>query len=132
MNGCIFCDVVRENEPHHEIWWRNKNHIAFLDAAPSRPGHTLVIPNNHIENILDLYDEDYADLMGAVKEVGNKLRAFYKVPRLGIVVEGMAIAHVHVHLIPIRNKGDLGIFSQYGVKDGELSLLGEQLRLFLK
>ena len=100
--------------------------MAFLDITPNQPGHTLVVPVEHSENVLDLEVDAYISLMAAVKDVSNKLRSFYNIPRVGIVIEGLTVAHVHVHVIPIRKQGDL--LNQHVLKEGELSALGEQLR----
>jgi diadenosine tetraphosphate (Ap4A) HIT family hydrolase len=44
MQNCVFCSVVKNNTPHHEIWYEDENHIAFLDYKPTGRAHTLVIP----------------------------------------------------------------------------------------
>ncbi len=81
---------------------------------------------------MDLENDTYISLMSAVKRVSNELRSFYNIPRIGIVIEGLTVAHIHVHVIPIRKKGDLGVFNQYVLKEGELRILGEQLRSSLR
>ena len=91
-------------------------------------GHTLVIPRNHCTNILDLSPGEYTDLMMTAKDVAHRMRSFFNVPRIAFIVEGMSVAHVHVHLVPVSTKGQLGTFSRYHPLPGEMSHLGEQLR----
>lgn len=130
MADCIFCNVISKNEPHHEIWWKDDNHIAFLDLAPNKKGHTLVIPRKHQEELFAMSETNYVDLMIASREVALLLKKVLLKKRIGVVIEGMSIDHIHVHLIPIENSGDLETFSEYKLEEGELEKLGEDLRRF--
>lgn len=128
MKDCIFCNVVDTNEPHHEIWWQDDFHIAFLDLSPTTRGHTLLIPRNHSGDIFEMTEESYINLMLAIKKVGTRMKEFFDVPRVAVMLEGMHVDHTHVHLYPIKNKGALGVFAEYDLKEGELEELGKELR----
>lgn len=128
MKECIFCTIASHNEPHHEIWWSDESFVAFLDASPTQRGHTLLIPRKHQENILDVSVNEYNDLMSAARVVGNRMREFFNVPGTAMIVEGMSVAHLHVHLIPISERGQLGSFPKYEITSKEMAELGEQLR----
>ncbi len=128
MEDCIFCNIVDKNEPHHEIWWQDDASIAFLDANPCVKGHTLLIPRKHSGDIFEMSEESYVNLMLAIKKVGTRMKEFFDVPRVAVILEGMHVDHTHVHLYPIKNKGDLGVFAEYDLKEGELEELGKELR----
>lgn len=102
--------------------------MAFLDAAPVKLGHTLVIPRKHTEEVLSLSEEEYVHLMTDVRAVAKKMKAFFNVPRVAIIVEGMSVGHVHVHLIPIYKSGDLAAFNKYDLQPGESEKLANELR----
>ncbi|WP_259331040.1 HIT domain-containing protein, partial [Bacillus sonorensis] len=55
MDKCIFCDIVRQKISCFEIY-KNDFVTAFLDINPISYGHTLIIPNNHIERLDHLND----------------------------------------------------------------------------
>ncbi len=128
MDSCVFCSVVAHNEPFHEIWWSDGTHIAFLDANPVQKGHTLIIPKKHTGNILDLSDEEYKTFLLAAKKVASELRRFFEIERVGMIVEGFGVDHVHIHLIPLHKRGDLGVTPIYPMTVEEFSMLGGELR----
>ncbi|MEI6511535.1 MAG: HIT family protein [Candidatus Uhrbacteria bacterium] len=100
MTDCLFCKIIAGEIPCHKIW-EDESHLAFLDIFPMRPGHALVIPKTHAPEIFDLDDAAYDSLMRATRVVANRLRAAMSVPRVGVVVKGFEVDHVHVHLVPI-------------------------------
>jgi histidine triad (HIT) family protein len=130
MENCVFCGIVKENKPHHEIWYEDENHIAFLDIYPCQKGHTLVIPKKHTDSIVDLSEDEYADLFRSAYRVSKKLKAFSQSKRMSVVVDGYSVGHVHVHLIPTNKEGDLGDFPRYTLTEGELSDIGDRLKAY--
>ena len=58
MKDCIFCKIVRNEIPSYTVY-EDDIVKAFLDISQGTPGHTLVIPKNHIANIFE-YDEELA------------------------------------------------------------------------
>jgi histidine triad (HIT) family protein len=130
MEDCVFCGIVKENIPRHEIWYEDENHIAFLDIYPCQKGHTLVIPKKHTDNIIDLSEDEYTDLFKAVHRVSERLKSSFNSTKVSIVVDGYSINHVHVHLIPTNKEGDLGDFPRYTLADGELAKTGQELNDF--
>lgn len=130
MENCVFCGIVKENKPHHQIWYEDEYHIAFLNIMPCQKGHTLVIPKKHTDNIVDLSEDEYADLFRASYKTSKKLKAFFKSKRISVVVDGYSVGHVHVHLIPTNKEGELGDFPKYELAEGELAQIGQELKDF--
>jgi len=88
------------------------NVLGFLDIHPISLGHTVIIPKNHSENILDLKDDNLEPLFKAVKTITFMLQKTFNPEgfTIGINhgrVSGQAIDHLHVHVIP-RFEGDKG------------------------
>ena len=44
---CPFCRIVAGSLPHHVID-EDDGWIAFLNITPAAPGHTLVVPKQHV------------------------------------------------------------------------------------
>jgi histidine triad (HIT) family protein len=128
MNDCVFCGIVKNNTPHHEIWYEGENHIGFLDIFPTGLDHTLVVPKKHTDNILDLSSDEYVDLFKSVQIVSKKLQEYSKASRITIVVDGWSVSHVHVHLIPTFGPGGLGESPKYILEENELVKRGGELR----
>lgn len=128
MEGCVFCSIVKNNTPHHEIWYEDENHIAFLDVKPRQKGHTLVIPKKHTDDIMDLSEENYPELFKAVHIVSKKLKIQANAKRIALIVDGYSVGHVHVHLIPTQKGEDLWEARNKNPDKGELKRIGEELR----
>jgi len=106
MTDCIFCKIVKGEIPSIKIF-EDEKHLAFLDVNPINVGHTLLIPKTHTDYIFDLNDDEYCKLMLNAKKIAKILKTKLNTKRVGIVVEGFAVSHAHVHLIPINNIGEM-------------------------
>lgn len=111
MSDCLFCKIATEEIPSQKIYGDDFT-LAFLDIHPCSPGHTVIIPKAHAENIIDLKSGEVAPLFLAVKLVTEKLQRALSPKGFTIGINhgrlaGQAIDHLHVHVIP-RYEGDRG------------------------
>lgn len=123
-NKCVFCEIVKGNIPS-TIFWQDKKHIAFLSIDPNTMGFSVVIPKKHFEgNPLTTPDEVLGGLIVASKKVANILENYFEdTGRVGFIIEGMGIDHIHVKLSPMHGTGSLknGIWQQFLTKEKEES-----------
>lgn len=73
MEDCVFCKIIKGDIPSYKIYEDNFVY-AFLDINPSSPGHTLVVPKKHSENIFDIEKDDLKQVIFASKEIAQKMR----------------------------------------------------------
>ena len=52
-NKCIFCKIIDKSIPN-AIVYEDDKFLVFLDKYPINYGHTLVIPKDHFNNILEM------------------------------------------------------------------------------
>ena len=97
-NDCLFCDIARGLSPAHAVF-ESRTHLVIADQAPIRPGHLLILPRAHHACFEDLP----APLAGGLM----LLKSEYGVARVGFVITGTDVAHVHVHLVPLVEPGDI-------------------------
>jgi len=106
----VFTKIINREIPANIIY-EDENFISFLDIHPISLGHVLVIPkfknNSEIDYLFDMDDEEYNSLMLKSKMIAKKLKEKLNCKRLCVIVEGYAVAHVHVHLIPTNHEDDL-------------------------
>ena len=108
---CLFCKIASKEIPSAVIY-EDDHVLAFLDVHPLAPGHTLVVPKRHADNLIDLLPEEVEPLFQAVKNVTALLEKTLS-PRgftIGINhgrFSGQMVDHLHVHVIP-RFEGDGG------------------------
>lgn len=124
----IFTRIVNGEIPCHKIA-ENDNYLAFLDIAPLRVGHTLVVPKVEVDYIFDLDEEILAGLLPFARTIAPKIEAVEPCARIGISVIGLEVPHCHVHLIPIDGIADMD-FSRPKLEltNEELSSVAERIR----
>ena len=114
---CLFCKIAKK-EISAEIVYEDGETVAFLDTRPRAPGHVMVIPKFHAENILDLPDGKVSPAFLTVKKITGILSRTF-LPRenvqggqrpdgftIGInqgKASGQVIDHLHTHIIPRFN-----------------------------
>lgn len=102
----IFSKIVAGEIPCYKVA-ENADYFAFLDIAPLRRGHTLVIPKKEVDYLFDLDQAGYAGLMDFAREVALGLRKAMPCARIGMCVIGLEVPHAHIHLIPINTENDM-------------------------
>lgn len=111
QEGCIFCDIVAE-DISADVVYRDRTVLAFLDANPLAPGHTLVIPTDHQGVLTELDEEIASDLGSAIVRVTSAVERAMDADGSTVgfnngSAAGQAVPHVHCHIIP-RHEDDGG------------------------
>lgn len=108
MDNCIFCKIVKGELPMYKVW-EDENYLAFLSIAPHREGHTLLIPKRHEDYFFDLSDEEISEIMLRAKKIAQRLKEVFKPKsgKVGLMLAGSGVPHVHLHLIPFDKETDI-------------------------
>lgn len=111
MKDCVFCKIAKR-EINSYIIGETEKFLAFLDIHPHAPGHTLIIPKEHYQNIKELPSEFGNEFIKIIKETLMIISKVLKTTdfTLGInegPLAGQAVLHLHFHVIP-RFKNDKG------------------------
>lgn len=128
----LFTRIIDGELPGRFVW-RDEVAVAFLTIAPIRRGHALVVPRAEVDNWLDLDGEVAAHLMGVAQVIGRAQRAAFDRERVGLIIAGLEVPHVHLHTIPITSEADLD-FSQADadVDPAALDAAAEAIRVALR
>lgn len=130
MQDSIFTKIIKGDIPAHKVY-EDEKVIAFLDIHPINPGHTLVVPKAQIDHLWDMTDDDYHYLWSVAKHIAQHIKDTLQPPRVGVVVEGFGVPHVHIHLIPLLHGNDIKKHQDLdAIPDhGALSAIAEKLSL---
>lgn len=104
---CAFCDIVRGVTPAW-IVLEDENTLAFLDARPLFPGHTLLIPRQHHETLADLPAALVAPLFERAQLLSHAVREGMGAQGTFVAINNtvsQSVPHLHIHVVP-RTKGD--------------------------
>jgi len=107
----VFTRIIAGELPGRFVW-KDPACVGFLSIAPLRPGHVLVVPRKEIDHWLDLDDETAAHLMKVGKFIGRAIRKAYRPEKVGLMIAGLEVRHVHLHLVPIDDIHDLDFARQ--------------------
>jgi len=102
----VFSRIIAGELPGRFVW-RDERCVAFLSIGPLQPGHTLVVPVEEVDHWIDLAPDLLVHIMGVAHEIGRALDVAYRPERVGMMIAGLEVPHVHVHLVPIGSVHDL-------------------------
>jgi histidine triad (HIT) family protein len=87
--------------------WRDDVCAAFLSINPLRPGHTLVVPRDEVDHWIDCPPELANHLFTVSREIGTALQRAFNPTRVGFMIAGLEVPHLHFHLVPTDGVHDL-------------------------
>jgi diadenosine tetraphosphate (Ap4A) HIT family hydrolase len=87
--------------------WRDDRTVAFMSINPLRAGHVLVVPREEVDHWLDCPADLRAHLMEVAATIGSALYRVYEPEKVGLMIAGLEVPHLHIHLLPIDGVHDL-------------------------
>lgn len=102
----VFTKIVNGEIPSYKVA-ETEDCYAFLDIAPMKKGHTLVIPKKETDYIFDLDSDTYSKLWDFTGKVAAAVKAAVPCRRIGVAVLGMEVPHAHIHLVPLDSESDM-------------------------
>lgn len=102
---CAFCEKdVQENN-----FAASENFLAIYNVAPILPGHSLIIPKWHVVSLMDLSEQELCEMTVFSRDVVKVLmKAFGHTAFNWTIQEGVeagqTVPHLHLHLIPRKEK----------------------------
>jgi histidine triad (HIT) family protein len=104
---CPFCAIVA-GAAAADIVLDDGLCVAFLDRSPLFPGHTLVVPREHIVTLPELAPAAIGPLFERVQRIATAMPAALGCQGTFVALNNVvsqSVAHLHVHVVP-RTKGD--------------------------
>ena len=109
MDSCLFCRIVSGELPA-TIVYEDDNSVAFLDHRPLFPGHTLLVPREHVETLgelpLELVGPYFEAAQLLTRAIENAMDAEGTFVAMNNRVS-QSVPHLHVHVVPRRRKDGL-------------------------
>ncbi|MCX4666496.1 HIT domain-containing protein [Streptomyces sp. NBC_01381] len=100
---CVFCTLIRENSAR----WiaRRAAACAFAPLTPLAPGHTLVVPTDHYQDLFDIPRDTVAATMALAQEVAEAMRFTLKASGVNLLHASgpgseQSVPHFHIHVVP--------------------------------
>lgn len=104
MEDCVFCKIINGEIPSEKVYEDDKV-LAFKDINPAAPIHVLVIPKEHVQNVLEINHENkemISDIFLAINKIAKQLGieddGFRIINNCGKDA-GQEVMHLHFHLL---------------------------------
>lgn len=128
----LFTRIIEGEIPAHFVW-QDEHCVVFLSIAPLKAGHCLVVPRVEVDHWLDLDPDVYAHVSRVSQSVGRALQQAYSPRRVGTMILGMEVDHVHIHVVPIWSPTDLDFHNADATtSQQQLAAAAETVRVALR
>jgi diadenosine tetraphosphate (Ap4A) HIT family hydrolase len=102
----VFSQIIAGELPARFVWQDDLS-VAFLTIRPLRPGHTLVVPRLEVDHWIDLEPPLLRHVMDVSHQIGRALEHGFHPVKVGMIIAGLEVPHVHVHLVPFHTMTQL-------------------------
>jgi diadenosine tetraphosphate (Ap4A) HIT family hydrolase len=128
----VFSQIIAGDLPGRFVW-QDPEVVAFLSIAPLRPGHTLVVPRQEVDQWQDVDGKLLARCVEVAQAIGRGIRRAWDAPRVGLIVAGFEVPHLHVHVSPVWELTDFDFAKAAFESDpGVLDDVANRLRTALR
>lgn len=87
--------------------WKDDSCVAFMSTNPLRPGHTLVVPRVEVDHWIDCPPDLRDHLFAVSQQIAMAQQQAFQPTRVGLMIAGLEVPHLHIHLVPIDGAHDL-------------------------
>lgn len=111
--ACPFCAIASGEDAEVELLFTEANWLAFFPLEPATPGHTLVIPRVHVEDLWQASPDLASDLMTATLKVGHALQEALQPEGMNLIASAgkaaeQTVLHLHLHVVPRWRRDGFG------------------------
>jgi len=131
MKDCIFCKIVAGEIPCDKVY-EDDEHMAFLDIRPTTKGHTLIIPKEHEEDLLETKPETIGKMLIILQKIAKVEKEIFSAKGFNVGINigkdaGQEVPHTHIHLIPRYGNDNLHNWPREDATPEELTLVAEKI-----
>jgi ATP adenylyltransferase len=105
--GCVFCNAAAADDDAKVLIVHRAQHcFVILNAFPYTPGHVLIVPYAHLDELRKLPPEAAHEMMELSQRMESVLRELYHPDGINLGMNigkaaGAGIAgHIHMHVLP--------------------------------
>ena len=106
-SGCVFCDAAKSTDDAKvRIVHRGAQCFVILNTYPYTPGHVMIVPYSHLDELQKLPPETATEMMSLSQRMETVLRELYRPDGINLGMNigkaaGAGIAgHIHMHVLP--------------------------------
>ena len=110
---CPFCELAAGRGETRHIIDATEKTLTFINQRQFEIGQLLVIPRRHAPTILDLNDDETAEIMNKTRTAAKALIETFNPDGITVyqnngVTSLQEVPHFHIHVVPRRKSSDWG------------------------
>ena len=114
MEDCIFCKIIKGEVKAHIIF-EDDVCLAFTPLKPVVNGHMLLVPKIHFENLFDIDDEVFKNLVFTGKKIASDMIKENSATGINFLHASgkdaqQSVFHFHLHIVPRRPNDRLDLW----------------------
>ena len=116
--GCVLCQA-REHPEESHVLYQGEHNFVILNRFPYNNGHVMIVPNEHLSDILALSREQIGEMLDLAQATIEALQCCMRAEGLNLGMNlgqpaGAGIDdHLHLHVVP-RWAGDTNFMTALG------------------
>jgi len=113
LPDCPFCNIAHGRDSAADVICEGRDWIAFFPLNPATPGHTLVIPREHVADLWKVEAPLAGELINAVIRVGRAIDIALKPEGMNLITSAgqtaeQTVFHLHLHVVPRWQRDGFG------------------------
>ncbi len=138
---CVFCEAPKEkDDSRSRIVHRGTHCYIILNTYPYTPGHVMVVPYTHLDELRKLPADAAQEMMTLSQKMEDVLRTLYRPDGINLGMNigkaaGAGLAgHIHMHVLPrwVADANFVSVVGETRVLPETLDVTWEKLREILK
>ncbi len=136
-DNCLFCRIV-SGDLSATVVYEDEHSIAFLDHRPLFPGHTLLVPREHVETLGDLSRALVGPFFETAQLLSRAVESALEAEGTFVAMNNrvsQSVPHLHIHIVPRRKRDGLKGFFWPRTKykdDEEMKVVKEKIAAAVK
>ena len=102
----IFTRIINGEIPGTFVQ-RDDRCVVFMSINPMARGHALVVPIDEYDHWIDMPDDLVTHVFAVSHRIGRAQKAAFDCDKVGVIIAGYEVPHMHIHVIPTTNMGQL-------------------------
>ena len=138
--GCIFCELPKLDDNKALIVHRGRYCFIILNSFPYSPGHVMIVPFVHLDQMQRLAKETAHEMMDLSQKMEGVLRHLYNPDGINLGMNigkaaGAGVAgHVHMHVLPrwVADANFISVVGETRVLPENLETTHQRIRAALR
>jgi len=95
----VFSMIINGDIPGRFVW-KDDDVVSFLTINPVTDGHLLVVPRQEVDHWESVDPALFGKISSVAQILGSAVKAAFDAPRMGLLIAGLEVPHLHVHVFP--------------------------------